>query len=86
MLGIQDSISQPTSSPDPEISNNLIDVAEEDIVDDDEDVTEYSSAHRVQNNEALGSQFEKMTIDNRGYGSNAISERLVDRGPTAAFG
>ena len=61
------------------MSNNLIDVAEEDVIEDEEDVTEYMSARQVQSNDALGSQYEKMTIDNRNSGSRNFSDRLMEK-------
>ena len=70
VLAIQDSLSQ---------DEIIIDVAEEDVIEDEQDVTEYMSARQVQSNDALGSQYEKMTIDNRNSGSRNFSDRMMDK-------
>ena len=48
VYNMQCSVSQLTINPDDDISDNLINVADEDVIDDDVDQTEYASAHRVQ--------------------------------------
>ena len=79
MLRIGDSISQPTIFPEENSTTNLLNVAEEDVIEDEDSQTDEASQsiHRMEQNEQQfrSSQYEKMTLDNRqNYGSQGTSD------------